>query len=182
MDWCICFTRKIQHGGDWEWEWPQGPKNVHNFLMTVWPLSFACGHGTETLLILKKNYFWPDYFPIFCDMTAQRNVPRFCTLSICGWNLFQPPGLGFFCFWVNTPAALHYGVSGLRGWGKRLADLVDQLTLECCHSFRFYGSCRKIIPIRDSSMPKRILSQCGVGSDVFIGLIVPTTCSSICWD
>ena len=66
--------------------------------------------------------------------------------------------------------------------GKRLADLVDQLILECCHSFLFYGSCRKRIPIRDSSMPKRILSQCGVSSDVFIGLIVPTTCSSICWD
>ena len=68
------------------------------------------------------------------------------------------------------------------GGGKRLADLVDQLTLECCHSFRFCGSCRKRIPIRDSSMPKRILSQCGVSSDVFISLIVPTTCSSICWD
>ena len=54
------------------------------------------------------------------------------------------------------------------GGGERLADLVDQLTLECCHSFRFYGSCRKKIPIRDSSMPKRILSQCGVSSDVFI--------------
>ena len=59
--------------------------------------------------------------------------------------------------------------------GKRLADLVDQLTLECCHSFRFYSRCRKRIPIRDSSMPKRILSQCGVSSDVFISLIVPTT-------
>ena len=56
--------------------------------------------------------------------------------------------------------------------GKRLADQVDQLTFECCHSFRFYGSCWKRIPIRDSSMPKRILSQCGVSSDVFIGLIV----------
>ena len=86
--------------------------------------------------------------------------------------------------WVNTPAALHCGVSGWRGGGggERLADLVDQLTLECCHSFRFYGSCRKRIQIRDSSMPKRILFQCGVSSDVFISLIVPTTCSSICWD
>ena len=26
-------------------------------------------------------------------MTVQRNVPRFCTRSICGWNLFQPLGL-----------------------------------------------------------------------------------------
>ena len=26
-------------------------------------------------------------------MTVKINVPRFCTLSICGWNLFQPLGL-----------------------------------------------------------------------------------------
>ena len=71
---------------------PQGPKNVHNFLMTVRPLSWACGHGTEMLLILK-NYFWPDYSQIFSDMTVQRNVPRFFMRSICGWNLFQPLGL-----------------------------------------------------------------------------------------
>ena len=93
VDSCICFTRKIQHGGDWERSRPQGPKNVHNFLMNVRPLSWACGHGTEMLLILKKNYFWLDYPPICSDMTVQRNVPRFCTRSICGWNLFQPLGL-----------------------------------------------------------------------------------------
>ena len=68
------------------------------------------------------------------------------------------------------------------GGGKGLVDLVNQLTLERCHSFWFYGSCRKRIPIRDSSMPKRILSQCGVSSKMFIGLIVPTMCSSVCWD
>ena len=27
-------------------------------------------------------------------MTVQRNDPRFCTGSICGWNLFHPLGLG----------------------------------------------------------------------------------------
>ena len=68
------------------------------------------------------------------------------------------------------------------GGGKGLVDLVNQLTLERCHSFCFYGSCRKRIPIRDSSMPKRILSQCGVSSKMFIGLIVPTMCSSVRWD
>ena len=68
------------------------------------------------------------------------------------------------------------------GGGKGLVDLVNQLTLERCHSFWFYGSCRKRIPIRDSSMPKRILSQCGVSSKMFIGLIVPTTGSSVRWD
>ena len=81
VDGRICFTRKIQHGGDWERSRPQRPKNVHNFLMTVRPLSWACGHGTEMLLILKKNYFWPDSSPIFSDITVQRNVPRFCTRS-----------------------------------------------------------------------------------------------------
>ena len=33
---------------------------------------------------------------------------------------------------------LLFGVSGWRGEG--LVDLVNQLTLECCHSFWFYGS------------------------------------------
>ena len=46
VDSCICFTQKIQHGGDWQRSRPQWPKNVHNFLMTVRPLSWACGHGT----------------------------------------------------------------------------------------------------------------------------------------
>ena len=92
VDGCICFTRKIQHGSDWERSRPQGPKNVHNFSMTMRPLSLACGHGTEMFLILKK-YFWPDYSPIFSYMTVQRNVSRFYTRSICSWNLFQPLGL-----------------------------------------------------------------------------------------
>ena len=39
MDWCICFTQKIQHGSDWERSRPKGPKNVHTFLMTVRPLN-----------------------------------------------------------------------------------------------------------------------------------------------
>ena len=47
VDGCICFTRKIQHGGDWERSRPHDPKNVHNVLMTVRPLSRACGHETE---------------------------------------------------------------------------------------------------------------------------------------
>ena len=51
VDWCICFTRKIQHAGDWERSRPQGPKYIHNFLMTVRPLRWACGHLTEMLLI-----------------------------------------------------------------------------------------------------------------------------------
>ena len=96
VDWCICFTRKIQHGGDWERSGSQGPKNVHNFWMTVRPLSWACGHGTGMLLIPKK-IFRLDYSPIHSDMTGQRNVPLFCTRSICGWNLFQRLGQGLSC-------------------------------------------------------------------------------------
>ena len=52
--------------------------------------------------------------------------------------------------------------------GKRLINLVNQLTLERCHSFWFYDSYRERIPIRESSMPKIILSKCGVS------LIVPS--------
>ena len=47
---------------------------------------------------------------------------------------------------------LLFGVSGWRG--KRAGGL------EGCHSFLFYGSCRKRILIRDNSMPKIILSFC----------------------
>ena len=64
VDWCIYFTSKIQHGGDWERSRPQGPKIFHNFLMTVRPLSWAWGHGTEMLLIfatwLFTDIFWYD--------------------------------------------------------------------------------------------------------------------------
>ena len=105
------------------------------------------------------------------------------TMILCTYPLIaQMAWAMIFDFeWIlQQPSIVEYQAGG--GGGKRLADLVDQLTLECCLSFRFYGSCRKRIPIRDSSMPKRILSQCGVSSDVFISLIVPTTCSSICWD
>ena len=53
-----------KHGCDWEWSRPHGPKNLHSLLMNVRPLSWACGHVSEMLLILRK-YFWPDYAPIF---------------------------------------------------------------------------------------------------------------------
>ena len=61
VDWCICFTRKVQHGSGWEYSRPKVQNITINFLMTV-----PCG-------------LWAE----------QRNVPRFCTESICGaWNLF----------------------------------------------------------------------------------------------
>ena len=89
MHWCTCFTVKTQDGGDCERSRPQGPKNVHNFLITVRPLSWACWHGTEMLLILKKKHFRPYHFAIYSYMTVQRNVTRFCTRLICGWNLLH---------------------------------------------------------------------------------------------
>ena len=81
LDGCICFTRKIQHGGDWERCRPQGPKNVHNFLITVRPLSCACGHGTEMLLILQliTDFFaliTPRYFPIWQAKEMSHNFVR----------------------------------------------------------------------------------------------------------
>ena len=51
VDWCSCFTRKIQHGGDWERPRPQARKNFHNFLLTVRTLSWACDLVPEMLLI-----------------------------------------------------------------------------------------------------------------------------------
>ena len=63
---------------------PQGRQNVHNFLLTVRPVSWACGHVTETLLILKKTIFDLFLRVQVLDMTIQRNVPRFCTGAMCG--------------------------------------------------------------------------------------------------
>ena len=84
VDWCICFTRKNQHGRDWERSRPQGPKNVHNLLIAVRSVSWAYGHGTELLLNLKKTIFDLIIRGQVLDMTVQRNVPRFCTGSIWG--------------------------------------------------------------------------------------------------
>ena len=89
------------------WLWlratkPQGPKNVHNFLKTVRAVSWDCGHVTQMLLIIKKTIFDLIIRGQVLDMTVQRNVPRFCTRSICGWNLFQPLGLPVSWIKANT--------------------------------------------------------------------------------
>ena len=49
VDWCICFTRKIQHGGDWERSRPQGPKNVHNFDCATSELSMRAWNWNVTV-------------------------------------------------------------------------------------------------------------------------------------
>ena len=86
VDWCICCTRKIQQGGDWERSRPHGPKNVRNFLMTVRLLSWACGHGSEILLILKKlfsTWFVSDIF--------RYDRPKKCPTILYGVNLWLKP-------------------------------------------------------------------------------------------
>ena len=95
VDWCICFTRKIQHGGDWERSRPQGLKNVQNFLLNVRPLSWACGHGTEMLLILKElfsTWLFPEKFGY--------DSPKKCPTILYAVNL-----------WLNTKAI--YYMDGL---------------------------------------------------------------------
>ena len=101
----LLLTRKIQHqhGGDWERSRPQALPSPRT---EKCPQLFNdCDLWAEHAgMELKcywflKNYFWPDYSLIFCDMTVQSNVPWFCTRSICGWNsfswLFQPLGLNW---------------------------------------------------------------------------------------
>ena len=85
-DECICFTRKIQYGGDCERFRPQGPKNVHNFLLTVRPLSWACGHRTEMLLILKK-LFWTWLLPDIFRYVS----PKKCLKILYAVNLWLKP-------------------------------------------------------------------------------------------
>ena len=75
-----------------------------------------------------------------------------------------------FDFILHQPSNVEYQAGG--GGGVRPLE-VYQLTLEPRHSFLFYGSCRKRILIRNNSMPKRVMSQCGVSYVVFIDLHRP---------
>ena len=86
VDWCICFILEIQHGCDWERSRPQGPKNVYSFLMTMRPLIWACGHGTEMLLILKKifsTWLFPYIF--------RYDSPKKCPTILYAVNLWLKP-------------------------------------------------------------------------------------------
>ena len=46
----------FQHGGDWERSRSQGPKNVHNFLMTERKMIWECDLVAEMLVILKTLF------------------------------------------------------------------------------------------------------------------------------
>ena len=62
---------------------------MDNFLITLRKISSAWDLVAEMLLILKITVFDLIIQSQVLDMTVQRNVPRFCMGSICGWNL-QP--------------------------------------------------------------------------------------------
>ena len=74
------------------WRWrrersrPQGPKNVHDFLITVRPMNWACGHGTEMLLILK-NLFLTWLLP---DI-SRYDSPKKCPMFLYAVNLWLKP-------------------------------------------------------------------------------------------
>ena len=94
---------------------------------------------------LKKTIFAliiEPYFQIII-VTVQRNVPRFCTRSICGWNLFQPLGLYTRCvygggWYSNLTGHLvnDYGRTFLTGfdpWHDRdIADSTMHLLVRFC--------------------------------------------------
>ena len=73
VDCCIRFTRKIQHGGDWEWSRPQGQNNVHNFLMIVRKMSWACDIVAEMLLI-QKTWLFEDKSKIWAPKEMSHNI------------------------------------------------------------------------------------------------------------
>ena len=64
------------------WRWlgaisnPRVRKIVLIFLMTVRPLSWACGNGTEMLLILKKKKFSPRYIQIWQSKEMSHDFVR----------------------------------------------------------------------------------------------------------
>ena len=112
MDWCTCFTLKIQHGCDWERSRPQGPKNVYNFLMTVRPLSWACGHGTEMLLMLEKSIFdliIQRYFPIWQSKEMSHDFVRCQSVAetCCGAN---PSFVSMLGQWLRCCPSIIVGV------------------------------------------------------------------------
>ena len=91
MDGCICFTRKIQHDGDWERSCPQGPKNVPNFLMTVQPLSWAWSWNVTDSTKLILLWLLPDIFrydsskkcpTILYEIHLSRHTCNGCCLSL----------------------------------------------------------------------------------------------------
>ena len=57
---------------------------LHNFVMTVRAVSWACGHVTEMSLILRKNYFGHEYLGTSLKYDRQKKCPTI----LCGVNLW----------------------------------------------------------------------------------------------
>ena len=140
VDWCIWFTRKIQHGDYWEQSRPQGPKNVQNCLMTVRPVSWACGHGTEMLLVLKNTFFdliTPQYFLIwqskemshhFVRGQSEGLLLRVGNLLVRWIRWHCPPDTGFkFKPWHLRPSTLPLSHLALTAWGSTLIVTIWRL-------------------------------------------------------
>ena len=69
------------------WRWLKAiptprSENDHNFLMTVRPLSWACGHATEMLLILKKIFSTWIFSDIFRYDSPKKCPPILYTVSL----------------------------------------------------------------------------------------------------
>ena len=87
VDWCICFTRKIQQGGDWERTRPQGLINVHNFLVTACATSeLSMPAWNWNVADSKKNYFRPDHGPYFPIWQSKK-----CPTILYAVNLWLKP-------------------------------------------------------------------------------------------
>ena len=100
-------------------------------------------HSPNTVLMLGQRLRrWPNIEPTLekCTMFARMYFCRGTGSNTLNFEIIS-----------SSTSYLEYQAGG----GKGLVDLVNQLTLERCHSFWFYGSCRKKIPISDSSMPKK---------------------------
>ena len=67
----------FQHGGDWERSRVQDLQNVHNYLLALLKINWACHHVAEILLIVIKPTIDLINRGLVLYMTVQRNVPRF---------------------------------------------------------------------------------------------------------
>ena len=133
------LPRKFQHGGDWEWSRPHDPKNVHNFLIAVRPLSWACGHGTKMLLILKKTFFnliTPRYFPIWQSKEMSHDFVRGQSVAeTCGVVCRMHPVWfsGYICLPVRDGQLPYMSGTGARNdihphsWSRQTRDVEPTL-------------------------------------------------------
>ena len=104
VDGCICFTRKIEHGGDWERSRPQGPENDHNFFNDCATSELSMWAWNWNFTDSKKNIFdliTLRYFPIWQskemshDFVQGQSVADTC-FSHFGYRLKRVQRLFYF--------------------------------------------------------------------------------------